>query len=392
MLFSLTMSAQDVRLKVFGCGATLEEARLSAMRSAIEQAYGAFVSTETVIINDELKKDEITSVASGNIKHFDIVSETKTDYGYDMILDVIVSTEKLRGFVTAKAKGDGGVVNINVPPFLLNRQLQLSEAKSFKKLYDTTVRHFLKMGRRMRHSFVSNVKLVESSVVGANANGVDFKITLSYDVDVLPYVLYASKTFENLIEAAPKNIDMLTEKEIEENYLSENLRWRLYNTIFWQDEVKKYKKKYDDKVKQYKFGDRCYKYVKGRRPVPYFGTIIYVIFRLKDNSIYEKSTLRLEPDFPELRKFVNQFNTRLDSEKTPVCVLNAGAAWSFTFPLEIADKIKSVELGDIEVGNIYDYNWFKDACLEFPEENQKRDLYNKLKTEIEEELKEETKK
>ena len=61
-----------VTLTVVGSGKTIEEAKTNALRSAIEQAYGVFVSSNTEILNDELIKDEIVSISSGNIKEFKI--------------------------------------------------------------------------------------------------------------------------------------------------------------------------------------------------------------------------------------------------------------------------------------------------------------------------------
>ena len=47
----------QVTLVVSGEGATKEQATHVALRSAIEQAYGVFVSANTEILNDELVKD-----------------------------------------------------------------------------------------------------------------------------------------------------------------------------------------------------------------------------------------------------------------------------------------------------------------------------------------------
>ena len=56
-----------VTLVVNGTGQTKEEATRNALRSAIEQAFGTFVSANTEVLNDELIKDEIVTVSSGNI-------------------------------------------------------------------------------------------------------------------------------------------------------------------------------------------------------------------------------------------------------------------------------------------------------------------------------------
>jgi hypothetical protein len=77
-LFALNFNAlaQDadktVTLVVSGSGKTQDEAKQNALRSAIEQAFGTFISSKTEILNDSLVKDEIVSVANGNIQKFEI--------------------------------------------------------------------------------------------------------------------------------------------------------------------------------------------------------------------------------------------------------------------------------------------------------------------------------
>ena len=85
----------DVTLLVNGEGTTKNEATTLALRSAIEQAFGTFVSANTEILNDEIVKDEIATVASGNIKSYKEISSVKTDDGYNVTLEAVVSIGKL---------------------------------------------------------------------------------------------------------------------------------------------------------------------------------------------------------------------------------------------------------------------------------------------------------
>ena len=72
MLAILSASAQEtVKLTVSGQGTTKEEATANALRSAIEQSFGVFVSANTQILNDEVVKDEIATISSGNIKGYE---------------------------------------------------------------------------------------------------------------------------------------------------------------------------------------------------------------------------------------------------------------------------------------------------------------------------------
>ena len=64
ILLGINLYAQEidkVTLVVSGEGATKEQATHMALRSAVEQAYGVFVSANTEILNDELVVEEIAT-------------------------------------------------------------------------------------------------------------------------------------------------------------------------------------------------------------------------------------------------------------------------------------------------------------------------------------------
>jgi hypothetical protein len=123
-LFSIQAFAQEnktVTLVVSGQGNTKDEAKQNALRSAIEQAFGTFVSSKTEILNDELVKDEIISVANGNIQKFEIISEVKIpDGNYATTLNATVSVSKLISFVESK----GGTVEFKGGLFATNILMQ----------------------------------------------------------------------------------------------------------------------------------------------------------------------------------------------------------------------------------------------------------------------------
>jgi hypothetical protein len=129
----LLSAAQDVEknvsITVSGNGKTPDEAKQSALRNAIEQAFGTFVSSKTEILNDDLVKDEITSIASGNIQKFSVISETKVPEGdYVTTLNVTVSITKLSSFVESKGYAvelKGAVFAMNVKQQILNETSEL---------------------------------------------------------------------------------------------------------------------------------------------------------------------------------------------------------------------------------------------------------------------------
>lgn len=115
---SYAQDEKTVTINVNGQGQTLEEARQNALRNAIEEAFGVFISSNTKILNDELVKDEIVSVSNGNIQSFDIISETEiSENNYMSSLRATVSINKLTSFVESKGfevEFKGGLFTQNI--------------------------------------------------------------------------------------------------------------------------------------------------------------------------------------------------------------------------------------------------------------------------------------
>ena len=128
---------KTVSLTVSGTGKTIEEAKTNALRSAIEQAFGAFISSKTEILNDNLVKDEIISVANGNVQKYDIVSQVELPkIGYAITLSATVSISKLTSFAESKGvivEFKGGMFAQNIKLQKLNEQ---SEEKATKNLIE----------------------------------------------------------------------------------------------------------------------------------------------------------------------------------------------------------------------------------------------------------------
>lgn len=116
----------DVQLVVVADGATKDLAIQSALRTAIEQTFGTFVSSHTEILNDSLVKDEIATVASGNIKEFKCLSENYVDGKYFVNVQAVVSTSNLVNYTKSK----GGTVELAGAAFAANMRLKELYAKN----------------------------------------------------------------------------------------------------------------------------------------------------------------------------------------------------------------------------------------------------------------------
>lgn len=120
---------KTVTLTVVGQGKTVDEARKNALRTAIEQAFGAFISSNTTILNDNLIKDEIVTVSNGNIQKFDVLNEiTLPDGSHVSTLKAVVSINKLTSFCASKGVSvefNGGVFAVNIALQELNEKSEL---------------------------------------------------------------------------------------------------------------------------------------------------------------------------------------------------------------------------------------------------------------------------
>jgi hypothetical protein len=122
--------AQDadktVTITVSGSGKTQDEAKQSALKSAIEQAFGAFISTKTEMLNDQVVADQMTSVSNGNIKSYSLLNESQLpDGSWGVTLKTVVSVSKLTTFVEAKGitvEIKGGLFAMNIKQQMLNEE------------------------------------------------------------------------------------------------------------------------------------------------------------------------------------------------------------------------------------------------------------------------------
>lgn len=99
----LFVNAQNVVLITSGSGKNKEEATNTALRSAIEQTFGTFVSSNTEILNDSIIQDEILTISSGNIETYKYISESITkNEQYFVTLEVHIAVGKLIEYTKSK--------------------------------------------------------------------------------------------------------------------------------------------------------------------------------------------------------------------------------------------------------------------------------------------------
>ena len=132
-IMGYAQAVNDVTLTVSSDGATKEEATKNALRSAIEQAYGTFVSANTTILNDELVKDEIVTITNGNIKSYEEISSTAMPDGSQFVtLKATVSISNLISYAQSK----GAETEFAGATFGMNMKMHELNQENEKKVLD----------------------------------------------------------------------------------------------------------------------------------------------------------------------------------------------------------------------------------------------------------------
>ena len=181
-----------VTLTTSGTGKTIEEAKNNALRSAIEQAFGAFISSKTEILNDEIVSDQITSVASGNIQSFELKSQTKlNDDLWGVTLSAVVSVDKLISFVQAKGvtvEMKGGLFAINIKQQMLNEKAEI----------ESIIQAVGNIHGVLQKSFDYKIEAKEPVAKGTDNSkwSVDLTVSVSINDNYITAMNYLSKTLE----------------------------------------------------------------------------------------------------------------------------------------------------------------------------------------------------
>ena len=146
--YGFAKNVQDeVILTVSADGTTKEETVKAALRSAIEQAYGTFVSANTTLLNDELVKDEIVTISSGNIKEYKEVSIANLPSGKIFAtLRAVVSVSKLISYAQHK----GAKVEFAGATFAMNMKMKELNKKNEAIAWDNLLQ---KLNQLLLNSF-----------------------------------------------------------------------------------------------------------------------------------------------------------------------------------------------------------------------------------------------
>ena len=247
--YNETSDEKEITLIVSGDGVNKEKATMTALRSAIEQAFGAFVSSNTKLLNDDLVKDEIVTISSGNIKKYEYLSELNVENKYLVTLKAVVSINNLIEFTKSK----GGEVELSGgATAVMNQKIKTENNKNTRKAIDNVI---LQIIEALPSCFDYEVNLThEPKAYSDELYGWPIEITVktNHNID------FINKSFETILELIPKLgwAPEPIEREISclRWYLREKTKKKMISTLRIEDDFGAY----SFKERTYEWGD-CYK-------------------------------------------------------------------------------------------------------------------------------------
>lgn len=249
--FALSAQVNEVTLVASGDGPTESDAVNNALRSAIEQAYGVFVSANTDILNDELVKDEIVTVSSGNIHSYKKLGIVSLPNGNKSVsVEATVSVSKLIKFAESKGAScefAGATFGANLKQIKLNQQ---NAEKAMQHLYITLMNlgktiydYELKVGEPKVE--IKKMSQVEAFMYGGNPPSSLDCAKLKFTVIARAndnYTAFTDLVYNTLRSLSIKNVSQLQSIGIEYYPLKVNYQylknWRQEKSYtFYSDDI-----------------------------------------------------------------------------------------------------------------------------------------------------------
>ena len=134
-----------VYVRVVASGNTDTEARQQAFRMAVSQVVGDLISSERIVRNDRLVKDQIIDYSTGYVEKFNVVSRkvTNNPYGIELTMDVWVKSSQIANKMTVQQGAAGVIQGSNISAQIKTLQQEQAEGA---KLLDRSLNDFYTRG------------------------------------------------------------------------------------------------------------------------------------------------------------------------------------------------------------------------------------------------------
>lgn len=232
--FPLLAQGEGVVSVISSASANSEEKAIThALRNAIEQTYGSFISSNTTILNDELIADEVVSISSGNIEGYSIISSTLLpNNDYQVVINAHISIGKLVSFV----KSHGGTIEFEGKSFVENIKLmEFREKNTWQE-----IKNLLAFAQKCLSEPIFNYEMILSEPAVITSGADKGKYLLKATIEASSGA--SSKSFYSILRNTLDNLALKDDKEVEsfKHYLGEpyfnkelGLFLPLRKTLYW---------------------------------------------------------------------------------------------------------------------------------------------------------------
>ena len=189
-----TQNSDIIKITTSASGITKEIAVQDALRSALEQSYGSFISTKTNIKNDELINDEIVSITNGDIHKYEIISEYILDGRYNVTVESEISLNQINTFKKqigeSATKFDGALFGVKIKLQEINEK---SEKTSLENL-------FVSLNKIYSESIdITLDNYAEPKIISGTTNyAIDFEVGLAYNSNILTFNNHLTKSLKSI--------------------------------------------------------------------------------------------------------------------------------------------------------------------------------------------------
>ncbi|MFZ9214670.1 MAG: hypothetical protein ACO21S_05765 [Sediminibacterium sp.] len=180
--FHTNAQANQVETVVaFGTGANQADALYNAKINAMDQIFGTFISTKTVITNDSVAMSNVISITNGKITNYEIIKTDKTEFGYIITIKVSANLQNLVAFcntIGIESYVQGSMFSDNLGTKLKNKENEIKVLnnflETFKKEIPTIFDYTIKTNEPLKASNSENflIKINCEFVLNKNYNSI----------------------------------------------------------------------------------------------------------------------------------------------------------------------------------------------------------------------------
>jgi len=239
---SSQVNQSDITLVTVSSGKSPSEAIKLALRDALEQSFGTFISSNTQILNDELIKDEIVSLSSGNIVDYEVLSQSELSNGYYSVS--VRSTVSLTSFASYM-QNKGHEVSFSGKSFGMKIKLQKLNEQSEEKAIDNMI---LVLRDIIMKSVDFEISDISEPVFKEDWSEAEGKELYNVIINVKPIINENYDSFKKFFLETLRSIAM-SDSEVEEY---SRLKMKVYTFIAFDEEHFNY----PNELKKFEFIDK----------------------------------------------------------------------------------------------------------------------------------------